>query len=242
MIVNDDLPKAQPIEPLPAPWAKPPPPTEPVPFPTKPVVPAPPQPPPAPAPPGKPVPPIAPAPPFATLATLTVTVKVVNDDGGTAVPSNFGVLITGVDVVDGTPNFPGSSSGTRRTVTPGAYAVQQSTLAGYSTSYSAGCRASVGQGGAAACAIVDNDVAPGGPNPPAPPQPPPPGPPGGETTTITVITVVRNAGGALTPASFVDLISGTPVVSGTPVFRGAGTQVLRAPLSRGATGSSRTSG
>jgi uncharacterized repeat protein (TIGR01451 family) len=221
VFVNDDIREPQPPQTLPAPWERPPkPPTEPTPFPTRPVVPAPPVPAPL-GPPGTPSAPLAPVPPFATLATLTVAVKVINDDGGTAVPSRFGVLITGIDVIDGSPSFPGSSAGTTRTVAPGGYVVQQSTLIGYSTSYSPGCRGTVGQGGSAACAIVNNDNPTTAP-PVAPPPTTPPEP-GGQPATLTVITVVSNAtGGSLTPANFVDLISGTPVVSGTPFFRGRG--------------------
>ena len=118
-------------------------------------------------------------------------------------------------------------SGTTRTVAPGSYAVQESTVQGYATSYSEGCSGSVDRGEDAACAIVNNDIAPEGPGEPGPPEPPGPNPPppepgqprpplGGLPATLTVITVVR---GSKAPSEFVDLIAGTPV-AGSPFFRG----------------------
>jgi uncharacterized repeat protein (TIGR01451 family) len=163
-------------------------------------------------------------PPFQTLASLTVRVKVINDDGGTAASSDFTVLVTGVEVTDGTASFSGSAAGVTRAVTPGAYAVQQSTLDGYATTYADSCFGVLAVGGHAMCTIVDNDIAPGVAPPPPGPAPGPGLPPPGGTAPahLTVITVVRNAyGGSRAPSDFLNLIVGTPV-TGRAAFLGRG--------------------
>jgi hypothetical protein len=156
---------------------------------------------------------IPPAPP--KTATLTVHVNVVNDEGGTATSSDFTVGISGVDVI-GSPTFPGSSAGTAREVLPGTYEVRQSTVAGYTTDYSAGCAGTIAAADSLTCTITNHDVGPT-PEPPGPEPPPTPG----EPATLTVVTEVDNRyGGTRTPADFVNLISGTQVTSGAPAFRG----------------------
>lgn len=107
-----------------------------------------------------------PIPPPST-GTLIVMTQVINNNGGTEVPSGFSIEVeaSGVPVT----SFPGSSSGTVLTVNPGPYSITESPVDGYNEILSTTC-SSVAAGNIAAgetrvCTIVNDDV---------PPPPPPP--------------------------------------------------------------------
>jgi len=104
-------------------------------------------------------------------ATLTVVKTVVNDNGGSAVSSNWTMNVAGPTPL----SFPGAGSpGTSNTVEPGAYTVTESGgPAGYTLTYSGDCDAAGNVTLTAAqtqtCVLTNNDLAPPG-GPPPPPQ------------------------------------------------------------------------
>jgi hypothetical protein len=94
-------------------------------------------------------------------ATLIVVKHVINDNGGTAVASNFTMTVTATN-----PNpasFPGAESpGTTVSLDAGSYSVGETGPSGYSTSYS-NCSGSVAAGETKTCTVTNNDVQPGQP-------------------------------------------------------------------------------
>ena len=100
----------------------------------------------------------------ATLAstlpsTLVVVNEVVNDDGGTAVPSGWRMTVTGLDRVPA--SFRGAGSpGTTMPLAPGAYAVSANGPAGYSTSAGADCTGTIAAGETKTCTVTNDDEAP----------------------------------------------------------------------------------
>jgi CSLREA domain-containing protein len=138
---------------------------------------------------------------------LTVTTQVVNDNGGTKVPSDFLAHVrTGVGDVTGSPQV-GTTSGTLYSLVGGLqYTVAADPVSGYTMSISGDCAANgtvtpvVGQ--PKSCTITANDVAP----------------------TLTVITTVTNDnGGTATPAGFtIHVRNGGADVGGSPAAGSAG--------------------
>jgi uncharacterized repeat protein (TIGR01451 family) len=103
---------------------------------------------------------------------LLVIKRVINDDGGTAVPSNFTLSVSGQNPAPAT--FQGDPAGTVVTLLPGAYSVSEGAASGYTSTMDAGCRGTlVHYGERATCTVTNNDVA----SPPPPPPPPPPASP-----------------------------------------------------------------
>jgi uncharacterized repeat protein (TIGR01451 family) len=102
-------------------------------------------------------------------AHLLVKKHVVNDNGGTASASGFGLAVAGQS-----PNpasFSGSESGVDVTLNAGAYSVSEGAHAGYTVSFSADCAGSIAVGQTKTCTVTNDDIA-------SPPPPPPPvGPP-----------------------------------------------------------------
>jgi uncharacterized repeat protein (TIGR01451 family) len=98
--------------------------------------------------------------------TLTVVKHVVNDDGGTAVASDWTMNVSGPTPL----SFPGAESGTTNTVDAGSYVVTESggPPSGYTLTYSGDCDANgnvtVGEDESKTCTLTNNDQA-------APPQP-----------------------------------------------------------------------
>ena len=98
--------------------------------------------------------------PFATLGptTLTIVVKVVNDNGGTAQASDWTISISG-----GAPSkatFPGSASGTTVTIEPGTSFTITTRLqvsGGYTESRSGRCSGPIPKGLRAVCTITEDD-------------------------------------------------------------------------------------
>ena len=99
-------------------------------------------------------------------ATLHVIKNVVNDDGGTATASDFGVHVrAGAVDVYGSPQPGAESPGTTYTVLPGTYAVSEDASSAYSSSYSGDSDAdgniTLLAGQVATVTITNNDVATG---------------------------------------------------------------------------------
>jgi RHS repeat-associated protein len=96
-------------------------------------------------------------------ATLTVVKHVDNEDGGSAVASNWTMQVSGPTPL----TFPGTSSGTTNTVQPGTYTVTETGgPAGYTLSYSGHCDSSgnvtLAAGESKTCTLTNDDPAPSG--------------------------------------------------------------------------------
>ncbi|MEY4731691.1 MAG: hypothetical protein RL681_637 [Candidatus Parcubacteria bacterium] len=86
---------------------------------------------------------------------VKVVKQVTNDHGGTAEPSNFTMYVTGPGAF---AQFPGSSEGRIVDMNAGGYSIFESTVGGYTASFSANCNSSVGIGEMKICVISNNDV------------------------------------------------------------------------------------
>jgi hypothetical protein len=91
-------------------------------------------------------------------AHLIVTKHVVNDNGGSAVASDFTMTIGGV-VADGGNSFAGSESGTDKVVTTGSYSVSETGPGGYNSSFSSGCSGTIAAGQTVTCTVTNDDTA-----------------------------------------------------------------------------------
>ncbi len=90
-------------------------------------------------------------------ARLIVIKKVVNDNGGTAAPSDFTLA---VNATDPTPaSFKGADTpGVEVTLAPGAYSVSETGgPAGYSGSFSAACTGTIALGETKTCTVTNDD-------------------------------------------------------------------------------------
>jgi Prealbumin-like fold domain len=91
-------------------------------------------------------------------AHLIVIKHVINDNGGTAVASDFTMTVTGNS--PSPASFPGAESpGTDVTLQPGAYSVSESGPSGYTESDSADCSGSIAAGETKTCTITNDDQA-----------------------------------------------------------------------------------
>jgi len=88
---------------------------------------------------------------------LIVVKHVVNDNGRTAVASDFTITIGGV-VASGGNSFPGSESGTDKLVTTGSYSVSETGPAGYLATYSSGCSGTISSGQTKVCTVTNDDT------------------------------------------------------------------------------------
>jgi len=133
-----------------------------------------------------------PAPPPAQ-PTLTVIKHVVNDNGGTKVAHDFTLTINGVTAAGGN-TFPGSEAGTAKTLTTiGGYSVTEAAVAGYATTYSAGCSGMIAAGESKTCTVTNDDIG----------------------AKLTVVKhVVNNNGGTKTAADFTITINGLTAIGG----------------------------
>ena len=92
-------------------------------------------------------------------AHLVVVKHVVNDNGRTAVASDFTLTIGGI-VAGGGNSFPGSESGTDKLVIVGTnYSVSEAGPAGYLATFSSGCSGSISAGQTITCTVTNNDTA-----------------------------------------------------------------------------------
>ena len=87
---------------------------------------------------------------------LTVIKNVVNDDSGTAVPSDFTMIVNGTNV--SSPTFPGSSSGTLVQLDAGIYNVTEIQLSGYTVFFTSDCNGVIGESQNKTCTITNDDV------------------------------------------------------------------------------------
>lgn len=99
-------------------------------------------------------------------ASILMVTSVINDDGGTALPSNFFTTYgDGVSVMWTWAAFP--APGLLIVVPPGNYAVEGSTHPAYRVSYDAGCSGTLASNGFATCNITYDDIGPDDVVPPA---------------------------------------------------------------------------
>ncbi|MDD5039944.1 MAG: SdrD B-like domain-containing protein [Patescibacteria group bacterium] len=89
---------------------------------------------------------------------LTVIKHVINDNGGTAVASDFTMNVSGTNVSD--DSFPGDEAGTTVTLDAGAYSVDEDAFFGYAKTIGADCAGSVVSGDNKTCTITNDDIAP----------------------------------------------------------------------------------
>ena len=114
--------------------------------------------------------------------TLTVIKTVVNDDGGTAVASDFTMTVTATN--PSPASFPGDSGGTAVSLDAGAYSVSETGPSGYAESQSADCSGTIAASENKTCTITNDDV------PPATTTTPTPTTPTGTTTTTPTTDVL----------------------------------------------------
>jgi hypothetical protein len=124
-------------------------------------------------------------------AHLIVIKHVINDDGGTAVASNFTMTINGVTAAGGN-SFPGAEApGTNKAVHAGTYNVTETGPTGYASSFSADCSSSITIGQTKTCTVTNNDIAP---------------------HLIVIKHVINDDGGKATASQFTMKINGVTVV------------------------------
>src|SRR6266571_870415 len=87
------------------------------------------------------------------LGTLVVNTKVDNTNGGTKKPSDFTISVTGNSPKPSSSS--GSSSGSTVTLKPGTYGVTESSVLGYTTTYSSGCSGSISAGQTLSCTVAN---------------------------------------------------------------------------------------
>ncbi|HUW67543.1 MAG TPA: hypothetical protein VMW20_05785 [Candidatus Nanoarchaeia archaeon] len=87
---------------------------------------------------------------------LKVIKHVINDNGGTAKASDFGIYVDGNNAI---PNsFQGSEAGTDVSIYPGWYNVWEYGLPGYNPSYSIECNGEINLGETKTCTITNDDI------------------------------------------------------------------------------------
>ena len=122
-----------------------------------------------------------------TTATLTVVKQVINDNGGSAVPSDFTLHVTGNSP---SPASFAGSAGTAVTLGSGAYTVSEDATAGYTATYSADCTGTIAPGDSKTCTVTNDDNAP-------------------TTATLTVVKqVINDNGGSAVPSDFTLHVTG----------------------------------
>ncbi len=133
-------------------------------------------------------------------ASLTVIKHVVNDNGGTAIASDWQMHVKqGGSDISGSPFAGGESPGTTKSVSAGAYALSESGgPANYTLSYSGDCDAqgnvTVASGASATCTLTNDDQA---------------------AHLRLLKTVVNDNGGTAVPSDFTLSANGPTPISGT---------------------------
>ena len=125
-------------------------------------------------------------------ATLHIVKTVVNNNGGTAVASDFTLNATGTNVSSG--SFTGSETGTDITLDAGSYAITEPIVpTGYLQSGSGDCSGTIAAGETKTCTITNDDIAP---------------------QLVVNKVVVNDNSGAKTISDFPLFVDGNSVVSG----------------------------
>ena len=121
---------------------------------------------------------------------LMVIKTVINDNGGTAVASNFTMSVSGIEV--SLPSFPGAPGpgGTLVGLDAGSYTVGETAVFGYAPSATADCAGSINIGETKTCTITNNDIQP---------------------QLIVIKHVVNNNGGVSVASSFTMSVTGNNV-------------------------------
>jgi hypothetical protein len=88
---------------------------------------------------------------------LTVIKHVINDDGGTAVASDFTMHVAATNPSQS--DFPGNESGDTITLDQGSYTVNETGLPGYAESDGADCTGTIAVGESKTCTITNDDIA-----------------------------------------------------------------------------------
>ncbi len=134
-------------------------------------------------------------------ATLTLAKTVVNNDGGSAVDTDFTLTATGPDTISGVE---GDAAITSATVAVGAYALTESALAGYTlqgwvcTSGLSGATVTLAADDVVTCTVTNTDD-----------------PVVTDTATLTLAkTVVNNDGGSAVDTDFTLTATGPDTISG----------------------------
>jgi hypothetical protein len=139
-------------------------------------------------------------------ATLMVVKHVINDNGGSAVASDFTMSVTATD--PSPASFPGDEAGTSVSLDAGNYAVTETGLAGYTESDSADCIGTIANGETKTCTITNDD----------------------QPATLTVIKhVVNDNGGTNTAGDWtMSVIGGNAAPASVPGHEGGTTVTLDA--------------
>ena len=147
---------------------------------------------------------VPPPPPPPLQGTIHIVKHVVNDNGGSAIASDFTMNVSGTSVSQS--SFSGSEIGVDVLLDAGSYAITETgPTADYSESDSIDCSGTILAGGSKTCTITNDDIA-------LPPPPP--------TTHLIVIKHVSNTHTGTSIASdFTTTISG--VTTATPTASGA---------------------
>jgi len=127
-------------------------------------------------------------------AALTVIKKVVNDDNGTKLPSDFTMNVTAVN--PSMNSFAGNSTGTTIFVDPGSFTVGETSVSGYTMTLSSDCSGTVAAGDSKTCTVTNND------NEPVP---------SGQATLIVKKHVINDNGGSKSASDFTMSVTGTNV-------------------------------
>ncbi len=145
---------------------------------------------------------------FKPRATLIVIKQVVNDNGGTAVASDWTMSVAGNHATPA--SFPGAGApGTTLTLDPGAYSVSENGPAGYNSAASPDCAGMIAAGETKTCTITADD------------QP---------ATLIVITNVINDGGGTLTPADFtLTVLATNPSPASFPGAAAPGTTVTLDP-------------
>jgi uncharacterized repeat protein (TIGR01451 family) len=96
------------------------------------------------------------APPPPAKAMLTVVKHVVNDDGGAKAAGDFSLAVSGTNASPS--GFAGSEAGTAVELDAGSYSVSESSVDGYTASYSADCSGTIAAGESKTCTVVNDDA------------------------------------------------------------------------------------
>src|SRR5438034_1169074 len=119
-------------------------------------------------------------------SALIVIKHVINNNGGTALASDFTIAVTATNPVPS--SFPGAESpGTAVSVSAGSYSVSETGPSEYTSSFSSGCSGTIAQGETKTCTVTNDDNG---------------------ATLIVIKHVVNNNGGTAVASDFTMTVTG----------------------------------